>query len=158
MSLVYLGLGSNIGDRRVMIDRAIECLSEKIGSILRGGTYESKDFGGTDQDVYMNTAIQGQTALTPQELLICVKEIESNLGRIHRYHWGPREIDIDILLYDDCVVNDHNLTIPHAGMHERDVVLAPLIDINPSLIHPVFNKTVKEFFDQLPLSKRFIIL
>ena len=150
MNEVYLGLGSNVGDRLLNLNKAIELLSEKIKILKKSKIYISKAVGYTDQPDFYNMALYGKTDLSPEGLFNFVKDVEKNVGRVYRFHWGPREIDIDILFYNDMVYKNDNLSIPHPRLHERDFVLLPLIEINPELFHPILNKKVsdlKEFME-----------
>jgi 2-amino-4-hydroxy-6-hydroxymethyldihydropteridine diphosphokinase len=157
MHTIFLALGSNVGKKKSQLVHAIELLQSHVHNLVQGGWYETKAVGYTDQDNFLNTVIKGQTELTPAELLVFVKDIEQNVGRIHRFRWGPREIDIDILFYDDLIYADTTLTIPHPLLHERDFVLAPLLDITETLVHPVLKKTISELFDDLPEESKSII-
>ena len=112
MNTVYLALGSNVGDSRAAIAQAISLLKPHLHQLLQAPLYQSKAVGYTDQPDFLNTAISGQTALTPLELLSLVKSIEQQVGRIERFRWGPREIDIDIILYGETIKESDKLTIP----------------------------------------------
>jgi len=107
--------------------------------------------GYENQEDFINTVLKGYTVLSPLELLDFTKSIEKEIGRVYRFHWGPREIDIDILFFDDLVVDIENLKIPHPRLHERDFVLLPLKDLDENFIHPIFNKTVKELIKDLKM-------
>src|SRR3989338_3450233 len=111
--VVYLGLGTNVGDREKNLDRAVEFLGKKISALRRAPLYESKAVGFTDQANFLNTAVVGYTTLPPAELLQFCKQIEKDVGRVERFRWGPREIDIDILFYGDQIMESKALTIPH---------------------------------------------
>ena len=154
--MIYLALGSNI-DPKKNIATAIKFLAEKISKIHRAPLYNTKPFGPIKQAEFINTAIQGETVLSPRDLFLFVKDIEKRVGRIPREHWGPREIDIDIALYDDLILDEPDLQIPHAGLHKRDVVLQPLIDLDPTLIHPVLKISLSELLKNIPLQDRFIL-
>src|SRR5207253_47825 len=104
MTEVYLALGSNVGDSQAYITKAVKLLGSDIKNIRQAPIYRSKAVGYTDQPDFLNTAIQGRTALSPQELFKFIKEIEQRIGRIERFRWGPREIDIDIILYDNQIL------------------------------------------------------
>ena len=150
MNEVYLGLGSNVGDRLLNLNKAIELLSQKIQILKKSKIYISKAVGYTDQPDFYNMVLYGKTDLSPEELFNFIKDVEKNAGRVYRFHWGPREIDIDILFYNDLVFKSDKLNIPHPRLHERDFVLLPLIELNPKLFHPVLNKRVsdlKEFME-----------
>lgn len=147
---VFLGLGANVGDKKANIKKAIELLKEKIANIAVASIYETKPWGYKEQDNFLNTAIKGNTRLSPSELFKFVKDIEKKLGRIKRFKWGPREIDIDVLFYNDKIYKDHNLEIPHSRLHERDFVLKPLMNLEPEFIHPIFKRTIKQLHSELP--------
>lgn len=151
MAVVYLALGSNVGDGNKHFDDAIELLSSKISNVTQAPRYISKAVGVTDQADFINTVIKGNTNLVPQDLLKFTQSVEEKVGRIRRFHWGPREIDIDIIFYDDQIINEPNLTIPHERFSERDFVLKPLRDIAPDFIDPVSKNSVKELLDNLPI-------
>lgn len=144
MNEVYLGLGSNVGDRLLNLNKAIELLSEKIQILKKSKIYISKAVGYTDQPDFYNMVLYGKTDLSPEELFNFIKDVEKNVGRVYRFHWGPREIDIDILFYNDLVYKSDKLNIPHPRLHERDFVLSPLIELNSKLFHPVLNKRVSD--------------
>ncbi len=145
MPKIYLALGANVGDRRANIERAIALLGEKISDIKVAPLYKTKPVGVTDQPDFLNTALSGTTVLSPLELLDFVKRVEREVGRVERYRWGPREIDIDILFYDDLTYHDEALEIPHPRIAERDFVLRPLADLAPELVQSILKKTLKQF-------------
>lgn len=150
MAHIYLGLGSNVGDKKQNIETAIRLLSEKISAIERAPFYISKPMYHTEQDDFVNTVIGGETELPPEELLNFIKNVEREIGRIHRFVNGPREVDLDILLYDDLVLETSVLSIPHKGIAERAFVLKPLADIAPNSIHSIFHKTIAALLKELP--------
>jgi len=154
---IFLALGANVGNKKEHIKKAIDLLSEKITSIQRAPLYETRAVGYTNQDNFVNTAIAGDTVLKPEELLLFVKSIEKKIGRIYRFHWGPREIDIDILFYGNSVLNKENLVIPHPRLHERDFVLKPLRELDATFVHPLLKKTIRELYDMLPKSDLSVI-
>ncbi len=134
MATVYLALGSNVGDRHSNIRRAIDYLNVLGVHIKRLSTViETDPVGGPVQGKFLNAVLEAQTNLSPQRLLSQIKEIEVKIGRIHREVNGPREIDIDILLYDDFTMDYPELTIPHPRMREREFVMGPLKEIAPEL-------------------------
>jgi 2-amino-4-hydroxy-6-hydroxymethyldihydropteridine diphosphokinase len=149
MHRVFLALGSNVGDKTAHVERAILLLKEKIVDLRSAKMYQTKPWGYEAQDDFVNTVVEGQTDLSPQELFRFVKEVEKQVGRIERFKWGPREIDIDILFYDDLVVKEDHLKIPHPHLQEREFVLLPLLDTAPEFVHPIFRKTVKELYGDL---------
>ena len=150
MPIVHIGIGSNLGDREEHCLKAIRLFSEKgIHVRRRSSMYETEPWGVKDQPRFVNMVIEGETGLTPARLLEVLKMTEDEVGRVETYRWGPRMIDLDILLYDDLVMNTPELTIPHPRMHERDFVLRPLAEIAPDKIHPVLKKTVRELLSDL---------
>lgn len=157
MITVYLALGSNVGETRGHIEQAIKLLSDILSDIKQAPLYVTKAVGYTNQADFLNTAISGQTSLGPEELLSSIKELEQQLGRVERFRWGPREIDIDIILYGDQVLEAKNLTLPHPAFRERDFVLRPLADLNPSLIDPVTGQTISQLLARLGANQKSII-
>lgn len=147
----YIGLGSNKGDRKKNIQTALEKISSiesnRIESV--SSLYESLPFGKEDQENFLNAVIKLSTSFDHQDLLKILKEIEVSLGRIFREKWGPREIDLDILFYNNLIFSNEIITLPHEGVIYRDFVLVPLCEIEPELIHPVYNKKVCEFISEL---------
>lgn len=131
MHEIYLGLGSNLGDRLSLIKKAVEYLREsgKFIEIRVSSLYETAPMGYTDQPLFLNAVFGGKTALTPRELLELCQVVETELNRVRVTRWGPRTIDSDILLYDTIQVKDSDLEIPHPRMFERSFVLIPLIEI-----------------------------
>ena len=146
--IIFLGLGANVGDKKQNLEQAIAELKEKISDIRVSKFYETEPWGYKNQDKFLNAAIRGTTSFTPSSLLKFVKQIEKVVGRVERFKWGPREIDIDILFYEDLIYKDPNLKIPHPFLHDRKFVLGPLMDLDPDLIHPVFKKTVRQLYEK----------
>jgi 2-amino-4-hydroxy-6-hydroxymethyldihydropteridine diphosphokinase len=157
MATVYLALGSNVGDSKHHIEQAIELLSASVNNIQHAPVYRSKAVGYTDQANFLNTAICGQTSHSPEELLEFIKTIEQKLGRVKRFQWGPREIDIDIILYDNLKQESKALTLPHPAFRERDFVLQPLKDLNSGLLDPVTGQTVSQLLEKVPPADRSIL-
>jgi 2-amino-4-hydroxy-6-hydroxymethyldihydropteridine diphosphokinase len=147
---VYLGIGSNIGDRKRHCLEAIEELKRAGIAILRvSSIYETEPWGYKGQPSFLNMAVEGETELSPMSLLKKIKEIEQRLGRQKSFRWGPRQVDIDILFYNSLVVNEPELKIPHPYIQEREFVLRPLKEIAPDLVHPVLGETISELLEQL---------
>lgn len=154
---VYLGLGSNIGEKLKYLILAVKRINgeEKCSVLKCSSVYESEPYGNTDQPNFLNAVIMISTEFQVEELLAFIKQLEIEMGRSEFEKWGPREIDIDILLYDDLVFADHNLSVPHIELTERDFVLRPLLEIDPEIIHPAFGMKLKEI-DESFVSKNII--
>ena len=150
---VFVGLGCNLGDRRVNLDAAVSALNRRAGvRVVRVSSYvETQPVGGPPgQRPYLNAAAELDTTLSPDALLDAMQEIESDLGRVRAQRWGPRTIDLDLLLFGDRVIQSERLTVPHPRMHERRFVLAPLAEIAPQAVHPTSGKTIAELLAELP--------
>jgi 2-amino-4-hydroxy-6-hydroxymethyldihydropteridine diphosphokinase/dihydroneopterin aldolase/2-amino-4-hydroxy-6-hydroxymethyldihydropteridine diphosphokinase len=147
----YLALGSNIGDREAYLAKALKMLGETEGvKVTNVSTFlNTKPVGYTDQPDFLNAVVEIETTLEPHTLLGVCNEIEQNLKRKRIIHWGPRTIDVDILLFGDLVLEDETLTIPHPRMTERNFVMQPLSEIAPNVIHPVLGKTVWELYGKI---------
>ena len=147
MSLVYLGLGTNLGNKEQNLQIAITSITQEIGKLLVQSTfYVSKPWGFESENDFLNAVILIETPLTPKELLTKTQELELRQGRTIKTNeeFSDRIIDIDILLYDNIILNEPTLKIPHQLMHLRDFVLIPLLEIAPNLTHPVLMKTIQE--------------
>lgn len=147
----YIALGSNIGDSETYLNEAVEkigqiptCTVEKVSSYL-----VTEPYGVTDQPDFLNACLKMRTLLYPEELLKELNRIEKEAGRERIIHWGPRTLDLDILLYDDIVLEEDDLCIPHVEMHKRSFVLEPLAEIAPYKRHPVYGKTVREMLGEI---------
>ena len=149
--LVYIGFGSNIGDRLTHIQNAIHALSKTEGITLQkiSSVYKTDPVGYEAQAHFLNGVAAIQTDLPPLFLLHALKDIETAIGRKHRIRWGPREIDLDILIYGDMCLQTEKLVIPHPEMHLRRFVLAPLAEIAPDLVHPVLKETIQILLERL---------
>jgi 2-amino-4-hydroxy-6-hydroxymethyldihydropteridine diphosphokinase len=148
--IVYLSLGSNLGDRAANLGRAIEKLGE-LGSVVRVSSfYETEPVDTKPQPWFLNCAVKLDTEKMPRQLISAILALEQNMGRQRRQPKAPRTIDIDILLFGSSVINLPSLTIPHPRLHERRFVLEPLAEIAPEARHPVFKRTVGELRDALP--------
>src|SRR5215210_9003149 len=141
---VYLALGTNLGDRAANLKQAITSLTPQLEVKAKSQVYETPPWGFEDQPKFLNQVIKAKTYLGPEPLLKHLKRLEAALGRKESLTNGTRLIDIDILFYDDLVLENPSLVIPHPRLHERGFVLLPLMDVAPDLVHPVHKKTVRE--------------
>lgn len=150
MARVFLGVGTNEGDRLDNISRAAQALaaSGAVRLIQMATITETEPVGGPDQPNFLNTVVEVETAVSPHALLQQLQRLERSLGRVPSpQRWGPRVIDLDILLYDDRSINEPHLAIPHPQMHLRRFVLEPLAQLAPDLMHPVLKRTIKELLE-----------
>jgi 2-amino-4-hydroxy-6-hydroxymethyldihydropteridine diphosphokinase len=146
----FIGIGSNLGNRKENCRSALRLISEKAGSLIKQSSmYETQPWGVEDQPEFINMAVEIETPAEPAVLLSILKGIEQELGRKETSRWGPRPIDLDILFYNDLVIDTPDLRIPHPLMHLREFVLRPLSEIAPDKVHPVLKKTVKELLSEL---------
>ena len=147
----YIALGSNLGDKKAYLDQAIKALKQhKECRVQRVSSYlVTEPYGGVEQDDFLNACLSLDTLLSPEELLDLLHEIEQAAHRERLIHWGPRTLDLDILLYDNEVLETEDLIIPHVEMHKRDFVLKPLAEIAPNKRHPILGKTIGELAAQL---------
>ena len=149
MANVFIGIGSNLGDKEDNIRKSLGLMKNQLKVLKISSLYETKPVGYKKQDMFLNCAIQSSTKLSPIELLEFLQSIEKRLGRVRTIKNGPRTIDLDILIYDDNVINQKKLIVPHPRLHERQFVLEPLKELKPSLMHPVMKKTIGELYDSL---------
>ena len=154
MTSVYLSLGSNMGERKNYLNRAVEALGQLPDTKLLkvSSFYETPAWGKTDQADFLNLACQLETTLPPLTLLDHCQEIERNLDRVRHEHWGPRTVDIDILLYGDESWSSERLNLPHPYMHERAFVLVPLLEIAADLQEPGTGKSYRDYLTLLDTS------
>jgi len=152
MKTSYIGIGSNMGDRRRncleavdRVDRAGACNIISISSL-----YITEPVGVTGQEWFVNCAACLETRLSPADLMGMLLDIEAEMGRVRKYKWGPRVIDLDILIFGQDVVNEKDLTIPHPMMHQRRFVMAPMAELAPDLIHPILGRTMTELYRDIP--------
>jgi len=150
MATACIGIGSNLGDRQAHCQDAINRLRTAGCTILKVSSFiETEPWGLSNQPPFLNGAVLIETGLTPHELLKLLLSIESDLGRIRTERWGPRTMDLDILLYDNVILRSEALSIPHPHLHERTFALEPLAEIAPDMIHPVLNKTLVSLLQEL---------
>ncbi len=145
---VFIGMGTNLGDRRENLKKAIQALAPKVTLLASSPVYVTPPWGVVEQPDFLNQVIQAETDLYPSELLHYLKQTEKRLGRVEAVRYGPRLIDLDILFYDNLILDMPGLSIPHPQLERRGFVLVPLADLAPELLHPVRCKTVKELLDQ----------
>lgn len=142
--VVYIALGSNLGNRLANIKNAISNFTPQLDVKKKSPVYETPPWGYADQPAFLNQVVMAETYLEPEDLLSHLKRLEVVLGREPTFPNGPRLIDLDILFYDDVEINSPPLQIPHPRLHQRGFVLVPLHDLAPELIHPVLGKSVGE--------------
>ena len=153
MSIAYIALGSNLGDKEKNLRRAIMLLLQQGIDVEKVSSFISTEpYGVTDQPQFLNAVCRVSTSLAPLALLDVLLATELAMGRVRLRHWGERNIDLDLLLYEDVVIDEPRLRLPHPDMQNRDFVLLPLAEIAPELVHPTLKKSIKELKDRL-LSK-----
>lgn len=150
--IVYIALGTNLGDRLGNLRAAIHALAPDVTVLAESHIYETPPWGYEDQPPFLNMVVKAETDLEPGALLKHLKRLETDLGREKSIRWGPRLIDLDILFFDDRVIQSPPLVIPHPRLHERGFVLVPLADVAPEFIHPVLGKRVWELLTGVDLS------
>lgn len=142
----FVSLGSNLGDRKANLDAALRLMAERAGLRVTAVSafIDTAPVGKTDQPRFLNAVARIETTLAAADLLAALLEIETRLGRVRTEHWGPRTLDLDLLLYGRRTISTPNLTVPHPRMHERAFVLRPLAEIAPDIRHPVLKRTAAE--------------
>ena len=147
---VCLGIGSNVGDKRAYLESGIEALKKvpKIRNVKVSEFIETEPYGVVDQDIFLNGCICLETILDPEELLVILHQIEKAAGRERTLRWGPRTLDLDILLFGDRIYESDTLIIPHLDMHNRQFVLEPLVQLCPGRVHPVLHKTIYQLLEE----------
>ena len=153
MAEIYLGLGTNLGDKEANLNAAIDEIRKRVGEIVSlSAYYITEPWGFDSRNSFLNAVCKACTALSPSEALSITQAIEKDLGRLKKSvdgQYSDRPIDIDILLYDDLVLNTPNLVIPHPLMHKRLFVMQPLAEIAPELVHPVLHRNMKELLEEM---------
>ena len=153
----YVALGSNLGDKEANLRKALELLKERGVEVVKTSSFIcTEPYGVTDQPQFLNGVCEVRTSLVPLALLHTLLEIEQEMGRVRLRHWGERNIDLDLLLYEDVVMDTPELKLPHPDMQNRDFVLLPLAEIAPELVHPILQKSIEEL-SNLYISKRAVI-
>ncbi|MBI3163527.1 MAG: 2-amino-4-hydroxy-6-hydroxymethyldihydropteridine diphosphokinase [Chloroflexi bacterium] len=145
--VAYLSLGSNMGNRLANLKAAINNLAPQMDLKRKSSVYETPPWGFTDQPGFLNQVVKVKTYLEPPTLLAHIKRLETALGRVPSFENGPRLIDIDILFFDDAILDTATIAIPHPRLHKRAFVLVPLAELDPDLMHPVLRKTVIELLE-----------
>ncbi len=149
MTDVYIGIGSNVGDRKKNIRRALELLEEESTIIKKSPIHETEPEGFAYQNLFLNCVVHVETNHDPMTLLEFLQDVEKRLKRVETMKNGPRTIDLDILFYGENIIDTDELTVPHPQLHTRTFVLIPLNEIAPDLVHPVLKKTVREILEDL---------
>ncbi len=149
--MIYIGIGANLGDREKTLQEATDILNAKpeIAVVAVSAVYETDPVGVVDQPYFLNAVLQVHTSLSARNLLNCLLAIERKFGRLRETRWGPRTLDLDILLYGDAIINLPGLQVPHPHLHERAFVLVPLCDLKPDLKHPVLGQSILSLTDSL---------
>jgi 2-amino-4-hydroxy-6-hydroxymethyldihydropteridine diphosphokinase len=147
--IAYLALGTNLGDRLDNLRTAIAALAPEIDTLDESRVYETEPWGYADQPPFLNMALRAATELSPRGLLGRLKSLEATLGRIPTFRNGPRLIDLDILFYDDLILETPPLIIPHPRLHARAFVLVPLAEIAPRFVHPVLAFSVEQLLEKV---------
>ena len=150
MHKAFIAIGSNLGDRMKNIEIALKKMEDYgLRIIKKSSIIETEPYGFKEQGKFLNGVILIETDLDPFELLNLLLNIEKEMGRERKIRWGPRNIDLDIIFYDDLIINTDNLKIPHPDAHNRTYVMGPLSEIDPDFVHPVLNKKVKDIYLEL---------
>lgn len=148
LTTIYLLLGSNLGDRAMLMQTAADEIGKRIGNVTQASAlYETAPWGGIEQPAFLNQVLEVETGLVPEEVLRIILEIEHKAGRVRYERWGARHLDIDILYLGETVMDTPRLTVPHPRLHERRFTLVPLTEIAPNFVHPVLEKTNAELLE-----------
>lgn len=152
----FVAFGSNLGDKEKFIDEAIEALSNlpQINIVAISDKIVTEPYGNVEQDVFLNGVMKIETLLPADELLQILQKVEEHAGRERKIHWGPRTLDLDIIFYDDDIISEDDLIVPHPDMKNRNFVLKPLMQIAPYKLHPVYRKTISDMYAELMAKKQ----
>ncbi len=151
--IVYLALGSNMGNRLSNLKAAVLNLTPQMTVKQKSSVYETPPWGFTEQDAFLNQVVKVTTYLEPEALLRHLKRMETALGRVPNFQNGPRVIDIDILFFDNMIINTPPLVVPHPRLHERAFVLVPLAEIEPDFIHPILQRPINKILEDVDRSE-----
>lgn len=150
MNIAYIAFGTNVGNREENINVALKMMEDRGLKIIKTSKiYVTEPYGYKDQPEFLNGAVVVETSLSCRELLNVLLNIEKDMGRVRHFKWGPRNIDLDIIFYNDEVIDEPDLKVPHPDMQNRDFVLKPLCDLNPNFVHPILKKAVKTLLEEL---------
>ena len=152
MSKVLVGVGSNLGDREFLIRKAVEAMRDLPRTLVVrvSSLYDTDPVGEVEQPPFLNAVVWLETTLEPRELLWQLLLIEKRMGRVRSQRWGPRPIDLDLLFYDDRLIDEPDLTVPHPEAHRRGFVLLPLLELDPEFVHPSTGESIKKLIKRLP--------
>jgi len=152
MSKVLVGVGSNLGDREFLIRKAVEAMRDLPRTLVVrvSSLYDTDPVGEVEQPPFLNAVVWLETTLEPRELLWQLLLIEKRMGRVRSQRWGPRPIDLDLLFYDDRLIDEPDLTVPHPEAHRRGFVLLPLLELDPEFVHPGSGESIKKLIKRLP--------
>ncbi|MDN5331777.1 MAG: dihydroneopterin aldolase / 2-amino-4-hydroxy-6-hydroxymethyldihydropteridine diphosphokinase [Tepidanaerobacteraceae bacterium] len=150
MPRAFIALGSNLGDRQKNIAEAVERMRQRgIKIVKMSSIIETEPYGYKDQDKFLNAACLVETELSPMELMDVLLDIEKEMGRERKIRWGPRNIDLDLIFYEDRVIREERLVVPHPDAHNRTFVMGPIAEIDPDFVHPVLKKKIGEIYREL---------
>jgi 2-amino-4-hydroxy-6-hydroxymethyldihydropteridine diphosphokinase len=152
MSKVLVGVGSNLGDREFLIRKAVQAMRDLPRTLVVrvSSLYDTDPVGEVEQPPFLNAVVWLETTLEPRELLWQLLLIEKRMGRVRSQRWGPRPIDLDLLFYDDRLIDEPDLTVPHPEAHRRGFVLLPLLELDPEFVHPSTGESIKKLIKRLP--------